>query len=314
MNGSVSLNCKHCGHPLEIAPEIEHFYCGSCGKPYFVRRTGGIVYIDSESDQSSLPEQTSYTVQPNIQTSEIENSQKVEKQGSAITKQLGDYEISQHHVISSSPETSLAHSEQNSFHESEQNLFREFQCYRCNKTAVGQCEKDHNYYCDRHGNSGYCESCMDKARYFTPISIRVIGWTFYLFAGVLFILVGLALGGLDWIIVQLDPEIIAVSPYGGSYSIDLLSNEFISSVREFITPFLLAFLCFPVLIILFGRAFNSGSEAAKWMVIILSVGLVILSATFPPSLILGLGFLLLIYKERHWYKLRKLFIPYRNWR
>lgn len=314
MSGSVSLNCTSCGSPLKIASVDERFYCGNCGTPFFIRRGGGIVYLVPGAEQHSLPEHLLSPSRENSQASNNEVNKEVENPEDVVKRQVGDYVVKQQPLKSPSPETSLVHSEPRSSDLSEQNLFLELPCYRCNSNAIGQCEKDNSYYCSRHGNSGYCESCIDKARYSTPISIRVIGWTFYLFAGVLFLLVGLALGGLDWIIVQLDPEIIAFSPYGGSYSIDLLSNEFVSSVKEFITPFLLAFLCLPVLIILFGRAFNSGSEAAKWMVIILSIGLVVLSATFPPSLIFGLGFLLLIYKERHWYKLRKLFVPYRNWR
>ncbi len=313
MSGSVSLKCTHCSNPLEIAPEIEHFFCGNCGKPFFVRRGGGIIYLDSKLDQDHLSEQTAYKLQLNVQASEIEKSKGVENQGGMVTKQIGDYEIRQQQAMSLVPETAPVQSEQFSSQEIDTNIFGDQGCYRCNKQAVGECAKDNSYYCDRHGYGGYCEACIDRTRYVTPVSIRIIGWIFYLLAGTIFLLGGLLVLGAGWVFTQLTPALEFFGQVPGSeLMIFQFMDQSMASIEEWIIPLLVAFLCVPMLLIMFGRLFNSGSEIAKWIVILLSVGLIFLSVYLPFFLIFGLGIPLLIYKERHWYKIRKMIIPFPN--
>ena len=316
MSGSVFLKCTHCGNPLEIAPEIEHFFCGNCGKPFFVRRSGGIIYLDSKQDNP--PEQTANNLQRSIRISERESTK---NQSGIVTRQIGDYEVRQQHVTSLVPETVAVQPRQLPDLASDQTAFGDQQCYRCSNHAVGQCAKDDSYYCNRHGYGGYCDHCMTEARTFTPISIRIIGWIFYLLAGTIFLLGGLLVIGAGWLFTQLAPALGFFGQIPGSELIIFqFMDQSMTTIGEWIIPLLLAFLCVPILIIMFGRSFNSGSELAKWIVIILSVGLIGLSVYLPFILIFGLGFPLLIYKEHQWYKLRKLIIPFaynaphRGWR
>lgn len=158
-------------------------------------------------------------------------------------------------------------------------------CYIDRQPAIGECKNDGVFYCAEHGSNGYCKTCIEKAKTYTPTGIKVISWLLFLTAAFIVLLMAL-FGGLF---------------VRGMFFDDSTFGILMSIVVVGITYFVVIGLP----LILLGRALNRGSSIARLLFYI--IAWVILFA-LPIGTITAIIIFVILGNEQtdHWFAMRQI--------